>query len=186
VDGNGQTYTVNFGQTVYGGNLDLTTGVLTVTNGIYTFTGNETIVSLTSARFRIDIYNYINDIDNNIGPTDLPDALMEVFQLVPKNTLQNYDNAFGLSNDGNPVVSLFLRLNSSSTASDVVAAITGTKLVYPLATPVTYQLTPVQVQALLGVNNVFNDTNGDTEVKYKEGIQHYIDKKIAATQALIL
>lgn len=62
----------------------------------------------------------------------------------------------------------------------------GKYLCYELATPFDIDLTPVQINALLGVNNVYNDTNGNTEVKYKEGIQHYIDKKIAATQALIL
>ena len=60
------------------------------------------------------------------------------------------------------------------------------ELVYPLATPFDIDLTPEVISAIVGTNNVYSDTNGDTEVKYKEGIQHYIDKKIAATQALIL
>ena len=53
----------------------------------------------------------------------------------------------------------------------------GAQVVYPLITPQTYQLTPTQVRALVGVNNVFNDTNGNTEVKFKDSIQHYIDTR---------
>ena len=40
------------------------------------------------------------------------------------------------------------------------------QVVAKLATPQTYQLTPTEVLALLGNNNVFSDT-GDTEVTYK-------------------
>ena len=36
-----------------------------------------------------------------------------------------------------------------------------------------------------GLNNIFTDS-GNIEVDFKDGIQHYIDKKIAETQALIL
>ena len=41
------------------------------------------------------------------------------------------------------------------------------------------------IVALVGVNNVWSDT-GDVEVRFKVGIQEYIDKQIASTQALIL
>ena len=36
---------------------------------------------------------------------------------------------------------------------------------YPLATPITYQLTPTEVSQIVGVNNVWADT-GDTHLKY--------------------
>ena len=55
----------------------------------------------------------------------------------------------------------------------------GTQLVYELATPQTYQLTPTDIALLQGQNNVWADT-GDTEVTYKADIQGYIDKKINA------
>ena len=40
-------------------------------------------------------------------------------------------------------------------------------LVYELATPVTYQLTPQEVNSLLATNNFFHDANGDTQVQYR-------------------
>ena len=110
---NGQTYAISFGQTVYGGVLDVTRGKLTVTHdNIASYNGESINEPWLSS---MDVY-------------------------VP---------------------------NTSPTI--------GAQVVYPLTTPVTLTLTPTQVRALVGVNNVFNDTNGNTEVQFKDSIQHYID-----------
>jgi hypothetical protein len=42
----------------------------------------------------------------------------------------------------------------------------GCKIAYELATPQTIQLTPTQISAIVGTNNVFTDTNGDTSLEY--------------------
>ena len=117
---NGTTYAVSWQDeagTVYGGNLDLITGVLTVTHG------------------EIDSYN--------------GESINEPW------------------------------LSSKDVYTEGGTPTTGAQVVYPLTMPITYQLTPVQVQALLGVNNVFNDTNGDTEVTFRETVQKYVDDKIS-------
>ena len=59
------------------------------------------------------------------------------------------------------------------------SAVSSQTLVYPLATPTTYQLTPQEVTSLLGGNTVWADS-GNVEVTYKADIQKYIDKKISA------
>ena len=46
---------------------------------------------------------------------------------------------------------------------------------YPLATPFDIDLTPEVISAVVGTNNVYSDTNGDTTVQFKDSIQHYID-----------
>lgn len=43
---------------------------------------------------------------------------------------------------------------------------TGAQVVYPLATPITYQLTPAQVTTLLGQNNIFADCGQILEGEY--------------------
>jgi len=164
--------------TVYGGNLDLTTGVLTVAHSVKL--GNELAWSeddtstpthrVWTAVISGKAYGVSNTISSFFSQTTQSYANM------PEYTLRGTGNS----------ARIYVCDSDYSTADAFKSGIATAQFVYPLATPVTYQLTPVQVQALLGVNNVFNDTNGDTEVKYKEGIQHYIDKKIAATQALIL
>ena len=103
----GTTYSVSWQSqagTVYGGNIDLVSGVLTVTHANIASYDGETLPS-----------TWISDRDvYSVG--------------------------------GTPT--------------------TGAQVVYELATPLTYQLTPIQVNSLLGINNVWNDTNGETEVKY--------------------
>ena len=47
---------------------------------------------------------------------------------------------------------------------------TGAQVVYTLATPLTYQLTPQQVSALVGTNNVWSDTNTVITVVYNTAI----------------
>jgi hypothetical protein len=54
---------------------------------------------------------------------------------------------------------------------------TGAQVVYPLTTPQTYQLTPTQVNTLLGENYIEADT-GDVYVKYRADVDLYIQKKI--------
>ena len=57
------------------------------------------------------------------------------------------------------------------------------QLVYPLATPIEYTITPLQAFELLkGVNNVWSDT-GDTDISYKADTKLYIDNKITTAIA---
>ena len=56
-----------------------------------------------------------------------------------------------------------------SSYSDVTtfkAAMDGVQLVYELAEPITYHLTPTEVHTFLGQNNVWADTGDVTEIKY--------------------
>jgi len=54
---------------------------------------------------------------------------------------------------------------------------TGAQVVYKLATPITYTLTPQEITSLLGTNNLWADT-GDSEVEYRADAKLYIAKKI--------
>ena len=58
---------------------------------------------------------------------------------------------------------------------------TGAQVVYKLATPQTYQLTPTEVTTLLGQNNIWADC-GPSTVEYQADTKLYIDSKI--TQAI--
>ena len=54
----------------------------------------------------------------------------------------------------------------------------GAQVVYELAEPITYQLTPTEVQMLLGTNNIWADTGDILEGKYWS-------KKSSATRAML-
>ena len=61
-------------------------------------------------------------------------------------------------------------------------AMSGVQLVYELATPIVYDLTPTEVTTLLAQNNIWADC-GDSTVEYRADTKLYIDKKIAALAA---
>lgn len=61
-------------------------------------------------------------------------------------------------------------------------AMNGQTLVYPLAAPVSVQLTAQQLTTLLGTNNVWSD-GGNVSVEYVADTKAYIAKVIAAALA---
>jgi len=109
--------------TVYGGTLDVTTGVLTVTRGQIASYAGETLPGA-----------WISDRDVYAAGT---------------------------------------------------SPSTGAQVVYELAEPITYQLTPTQVRTLYGENNLWADT-GDVTAEYRADLEKYIEKKTGEVQALIL
>jgi hypothetical protein len=56
--------------------------------------------------------------------------------------------------------------DSSESLSDFKNKYPNLQLVYELATPITYQLTPTQVKSLLGSNNVWADCGDVIDGKY--------------------
>ena len=72
-----------------------------------------------------------------------------------------------------------IKMTSVATVDDVKAlfAANPLQICYSLATPVTYQLTPTEVQMLLGTNNIWADTGDILEGKY-------YGKKSSATRAM--
>lgn len=159
---NGQTAIVNFGQTVYGGSLDVTNGKLIVTKIARVFDGSENFLTLASGRvFAYDFgVNLVGSFNNNnslcshfhtgYGSWDL----LGVGEYLvggghyggvnPDMTLADYKTYLQAQyNNGTPVT-----------------------LVATLATPIEITTTPENLTALSGQNNVYGDTNGDTEVEY--------------------
>lgn len=171
------TYTISWQDeagTVYGGNIDLTTGVLTVT------WGSSNLSDLTwyyNAGKKIFYSSSLaNDLISITGDT-VYNALSNEYQILSVNNLYNNetDNSLAIGyiySDKNVNVID----NRYTSANNFKTNVTG-MITYELSTPQTYQLTPTQVRALVGVNNVFNDTNGNTEVQFKDSIQHYIDTR---------
>ena len=151
---NGQTATVNFGQTVYGGKVDVTGGKVTKTHGIFS-------IPAATAFSTSDGHNYVifapNGMKNEIGAHY--DILSEVIQ--PNGKIGDYFTIYRI----NTLVVIGVPDNYSLT--DYNTEIAGTRIVYPLATPIEITTTPENLTALSGqTNNVYSDTNGDTTVEY--------------------
>ena len=151
---NGHTYSISFGQTVYSGTLDVTSGVLTVTHG-YVDLGDYTYI-LSNGIF-LSTYNFnaksrgcdgACTIYTNSGDVTLSD--------MPNYSFQMMTGTYGIA----------IRNDDYNDATAFKTAMEGKKLVYELKTPITYQLTPTAIKSLDGVNNVFADT-GDVDVEYQ-------------------
>ena len=145
--------------TVYGGELDVTTGVLTVDRAIYTFTGNETQYIQQTNRVAINCGNSMKTAH----------VICSHFANVETAAVRYAYIPTALTAEE---LKTFMQNNTVTMA-------------YYLATPVTYHLTPTQITSLLGQNNVWADT-GDIAVTYKADTKLYIDKKLSALIAQIV
>lgn len=161
----GVTYDISFPDeagTVYGGRLDVTTGLLTVDRAMvdlgtldwayvtaYTRFGTNTLVGkiLPPANNR----ETANIICSQYSPVTANDT-----------SLSEGNNGIGVGTSG----AVFIRNEAYTDASLFSATLVGVQLVYELATPVTYQLAPTEVNTLLGVNNIHADTGG-VEVSFR-------------------
>jgi hypothetical protein len=151
---NGNTYPIAFGQTVYGGVLDVTRGKLHVTHGKQTYNGSENWqlndtfgVWITKpveckSLYLCDSYEIITP-----GPgAELGDNQMRL-NMIETNILIKDPNAM--------TVETF----------KAKLALTPIDVCFELATPFDIDLTPVQIEALLGINNFYADT-GDVIVTF--------------------
>ena len=155
----GNIYSITFpteAGTVYGGTLDVTNGTLTV---------NRAMVDLGTL-------TWINATDNRFYTTSLSSVIKKgtdgalwiqssMFRTVSSlNIVYNSADAMWLSAQGNVSVSKI-----AGTTTELIAEITGQRLVYELATPITYTLTPQEITMLTGQNHIFSDT-GQTAISY--------------------
>ena len=151
--------------TVYGGSLDVTSGVLTVTH---------TKDDLSNLTWRVRATGSVNvvlsaELTNSYtasGSSNCDwkcDRHKYIGRSAASTLIANVDTAevgvYSYSYNGNTANIYFVTDDLTATAGDG-------NLVYELATPQTYQLTPQQVNSLLGVNNIWHDANGDTTVTY--------------------
>lgn len=182
---NGTTYSVSW-QTeageVFGGEVDVTNGKLVVTHHGFTLTGAEE-EGWSISNTGTENYYYVVSL-----PTGSASAVggSNVANIFPSVNIGNNNTTQGCYNTAS---ALRVRWGTEMTVADWKTWLGTNNLtvVYRLATPVEYDLSDTaNISALVGVNNVWSDTNGDTTVDYKLGIQAYIDKKIAEVQALVL
>lgn len=154
---NGTTETIPFGQTVYGGRLNVGSGVLTVTHG---YKDLGTLTWLQDSAY--GSYFYTSGFsDKAIGLTNM---ICTEYGNATRYGNQQPDLTIRGAESGN-YHRLFVRNNAIADATAFNTAIQGVMLCYELDTPTTIQLDSIQIQALLNENNIWCDT-GDTSVKY--------------------
>lgn len=178
---NGDTYPISLGRTVYGGVLDVTSGVLTVTHKSRTFNGGD---SWNGSNIGTNANLSISDMLSGNHYSDT----LAICDSLPKVSVISGDTPevrIGASN-----TSVYLYNMKTADASITSSATLNTYLVnhpititYPLATPTTITLTPQEIATFKSANNIWSD-NGTISVTYRADIQGYIDKKISALATL--
>ena len=173
---NGQTVTISLDGTIYGGTLDVTTGVLTVTHTYYQFTGQETINGSATNAY-INTSNFPTQMSVGTWYTDAKTKC----DCLPKT---NVGKGIRFGADNKTIYFYDL--------PDIVPAITDKAsldtwiasqkpcITYPIES-FTVQLTAQEVSTLLGQNNVWADT-GNTEVEYRADTKLYIEKLTVPTE----
>ena len=170
--------------TVYGGELDVTNGVLTVNSVLEVFDSvlqDGNIISnigldyLGTSGSVYDIGDVVRISFAIYGNTSLYNRVSSGYAYKMCNMAKHYFayNDTSVHWYRNTVLYLFLpKAVCGSTASEVRDYLISIKdtnplsLWIPLVAPQTYQLTPTEVQMLLGNNTLWNDINGDMTLEY--------------------
>lgn len=152
-------YPISLGQTVYGGTLNVTTGVLTIDRVTETF---------TSFTGQVENNGFRTGQSVSLRPkSSYPELICNIFSRAT-----NYNNATGTTGNGNRIgmngsglILLCAKDNDGwvTNINDLNALIPqeGCQICYEIETPLTVQLTAAEIETLFGQNNVWADTNGN-------------------------
>lgn len=152
---NGNTYTFTFGQTVYGGHFD-NKGNLVVTHSV---------LDLGSVNWQYN--SSLNVFAYNLSDMPLNTTLLcEQYEYTDVSRVENIANN-QIWNRGYALTphNILIKDTRYTDPTTFKTAVSGVKLVYELATPITLSITSQDIPTLLGENNIFSNC-GDVEVNY--------------------
>lgn len=190
----GTTYPITWQSeagTVYGGTLDVVSGVLTITDRLYTFSGSDSenwtlAATGTNRIFRfnnafipfIDRASHIPYIANWATPTTI---INNVENCGSESWLFRTTD-IGTGNQNLLVVTPTSNVDMSLDGFKAMLTANPLTICAKLydATQ-TYQLTPTEVEMLLGVNNIFSD-GGSVSVEYPCDTKLFIEKLTKPTE----
>jgi len=191
----GESVTIDLGQTVYGGTLDVVSGeltvlgikdVLTVVNGVL----RSSLFSESLAAQSVSVLgeNVRLGLNRNSQTNNMQTASSE-YNTKMANLCQHY---FAYASDTahwyiNNQLYLFLpKTDVGETVETFKAFLQENpfEVYVPLATPITVSLTPHEIRSLLGANNVWADS-GDSKVVYRADPTLFVQKKIAEAVAAL-
>lgn len=161
-----EVYTVDFGTggTVYKGSLDVLTGELTVTHKVIDLGDLSWSIAGTSDAGKKRFRGTVDPEGKAVANNQKADIVCEQYETVTAN--DTYSKIDGVSgSDVDKYIFIYDDIKATMSASDFKTSVEGIKLAYELATPETYNLTPQDIQTVIGHNVVFADT-GDISVSY--------------------
>lgn len=158
-----------FPSPVYGGTLDVVSGVMTVNYGIVDLGTFDYDIEPTTDEHNFFVrYNAIPGA-KKVGNNTLSSYLCGIYK-----TVKGTEIYFGLSGDyaismvDSESPGIRIRDDRFNTASEIKTALNGVMLYYELATPQTVQLTSEQITAIKGSNTMWSDGDSMTAVYLKK------------------
>ena len=171
------THTTSLGQTVYGGTVDLVSGVLTVDRAYHVLSNTHVGTPMGYKAGYAKAY-----IGNELSPPASSGTITDIVcnMLVGKNIYSLADSGIYIYGTGTNLgisvpfsaIDGYSDIGDNSNYSQAITKFltdNQVQIVYPLATPQTYTLTGQEVSTLLGENNVWADS-GDVEITYRRDI----------------
>lgn len=192
---NGSTYAFDWSSpagTVYGCTVDLVTGVLTVDRASVLFDGSQSVgLSNWMANASSVGWLYTPSATPGIDNVEIKSANIQTCGFI-SDTLETvvYGGSSGIYGATKPCISLVgqpawgvaMRVNDTSlttnTAINNWLSAHPVRVVYYLATPLTYQLTPQIISILQGPNNFWASTGTDVSVTVNTYNQVTIDTDV--------
>lgn len=163
---NGQTYTIDLDGTRYGGTLDVTTGVLTITHGFATFNGSESWSNVGGSYPQaFSLQTSINNALQDSIILQRRSSICNRYEWADQD-VEQYGIRWQNASFGNGLLYVY-DATYSSNLSGFKASLNSDNLQirYELKTPQVVQLTAEQVMILKNQNNIWVDS-GEVEVTY--------------------
>lgn len=165
--------TIQFGEKVYGAKVELEKGTVTVDTAIVDM-GDLTWNRYTSYTYVFFLAN-LSSLGIKTASVGDIDIISETYKVIGATTLGG-TNGFGNNpHDGEicqqssgTACMVQDSQYSSTTAEAFTTAVTGTKLLFKLATPRTITFTPNEISLLMGINNISTDGDNIT-LTYRDG-----------------
>lgn len=168
-------YNVSFGSsagTVYGGTLDVTTGMLTVTYGSLVATSALYSGTSGSASYWCQV---LASGAKKIPNSTIGNTKASYLPTTSQTTMINTEvNAIATNNNG--AVTFKIVGMTSKADYDTYLAAHPLTIVYELQNPISVQLDPVSVASLLGNNNIWSDTGSVASCAYRADTKLYLEK----------
>lgn len=176
----GQTYHTDLGQTVYGGTLDVVSGELVVDRAKFWMQSSPKWDRLTTQNPNGTVFRERNDAVNDLVPwaegrefamsnVFTPSALDSPTMATQEaNSFRYYTDSQGYGR----LVVVYGEPNGGTSLTEFKQALTemGAYFIAKLEEPEIYWLTPQQINALIGVNNVWADDSDNVEVVYTKAL----------------
>ena len=183
----GHFYTVQIGSTVYSGYVDLVSGVMVVVKMCETITSVSAIWQSGGHSFRAFV-SQAHTQPTSGSSVDVFGMSNRFSQVSANQAYQSSkDFSFSIDRDATRVSLCFDASVTTVALANQYLAQNPVQICYELATPITIQLTPQQIEALPNQNNLSTPLSGQSietnGVEYKElftfaDVKSYVDKKI--------